>query len=192
MPGLGVDRRWAMITAGWGAAYAIYRGYYALGGLAGLPGVVRSDARGTFHAINLAAVIVLLLGAAAPLVMLRLWRSRLWVGCVVACWAVTVGCVMHALIDITQRCLSLSGQLWISYPTDLWASVDRRAADLQDLLANEPWFLIEGLLFACLALLHLRGRGRLGFIITALLTTAAFVTVGMLASTGHLARVVVG
>jgi len=28
----------------------------------------------------------------------------------------------------------------------VWLSFDRHAADMQDLLLNEPWFLIEGLL----------------------------------------------
>jgi len=187
-----VDRRWAVIAGGWGGLYAIYRAYYAFGGLAGLPGVLRPDAHGTFRLINIVAVVVLLLGAAAPLLMLRFWGTRLWLGCVAACWAVAVGCIMHALIDITQRVLSLTGLISVSYPGDLWAGVDRHAADMQDLVGNEPWFLIEGLLFAGLALLHLRGRGRLTFVITALLAVTAFVTVGMLSSTGHLARVVVG
>jgi hypothetical protein len=187
-----VDHRWAIIAAGWGALYASYRAYYAVGGLAGLPGVLRSDAHGTFQLINTIAAIVLLLGAAAPLLMLAFWDTRLWPACVVACWAVAIGCIMHALIDIAQRVLSLAGLLAVSYPTDLWASVDRHAADLQDLLANEPWFLIEGLLFAWLALLHLRGRARLTFAITAVPAIAVFVASGMLTSTGYLARVVVG
>jgi hypothetical protein len=188
----GVDRRWALIAGGWGGLYAIYRAYYACGGLAGLPGVLRSDAHGTFRLINAIAVVVLLVGAAAPVLMLRFWSTRLRLGCIAACWAVAVGCVMHALIDITQRVLSLTGLISVSYPADLWAGVDRHAADMQDLVGNEPWFLVEGLLFAGLALLHLHGRARLIFVITALLAVAAFVTIGMLSSTGHLARVVVG
>lgn len=191
-PDVAVDRRWAMIAAGWGALYALYRTYYALGGLAGLPGVLRADAHRTFELINLIAVLLLVLGAAAPILMLRFWNTRLWLGCVAVCWAVAVGCIMHALIDSAQRVLSLAGSLTVAYPTELWASVDRRAADLQDLMGNEPWFLIEGLLFAGIALLHLRGRGRLTFVISALLAIAAFVAAGLLASTGHLARVVVG
>jgi hypothetical protein len=44
-----------------------------------------------------------------------------------------VGCSMHALIDIIERVLSLAGLLRIEYPSTVWASIDRRAADLQDL-----------------------------------------------------------
>ena len=58
-----------------------------------------------------------------------------------ACWIVSVGCIMHPSIDIGQRVLSLSGVLHMQYP--LWASIDVRAADLQDLLFNEPWFFVE-------------------------------------------------
>jgi hypothetical protein len=66
------------------------------------------------------------------------------------CWLVAVGCSMHALIDIVQRVLSLAGLLRIEYPSSVWASIDRHAADLQDLFFNEPWFLIEGLGFGAL------------------------------------------
>jgi hypothetical protein len=40
--------------------------------------------------------------------------------------------------------LSLAGLLRIEYSPTVWASIDRRAADLQDLFFNEPWFLVEG------------------------------------------------
>src|SRR5688500_9857382 len=61
------------------------------------------------------------------------------------CWVIAVGCIMHALIDSIERILSLAGLLTIEYPAAVWASIDRRAADLQDLFFNEPWFLLEGL-----------------------------------------------
>jgi hypothetical protein len=48
--------------------------------------------------------------------------------------------------------LSLTGVHAQSYPPGLWLSIDRQAADLQDLLFNEPWFFIEGCLWAVLGL----------------------------------------
>ena len=99
---------------------------------------------------------------------------------------------MHAIIDMTQRVLSLLGQFTVIYPMDLWASVDRRAADLQDLFGNEPWFLIEGLLFATIGMLNLSLRGRRVFVVTAVVAITVSVTVGLLTATGHLGRVIVG
>jgi hypothetical protein len=40
---------------------------------------------------------------------------------------------MHALIDSIERVLSLAGLLRIEYPSTIWATIDRRSADLQDL-----------------------------------------------------------
>jgi hypothetical protein len=45
---------------------------------------------------------------------------------------------MHAFIDSIQRVLSLAGLLRIEYPPTVWASIDRRAADLQDLSSTSP------------------------------------------------------
>jgi hypothetical protein len=56
-------------------------------------------------------------------------------------WMIAVGCCVHAFVDIIQRVLSLTGQLRIDNPRVGMASTDHRAADLQDLLLNEPWFL---------------------------------------------------
>jgi len=56
---------------------------------------------------------------------------------------------MHATIDIARRVLSLIGMLYIQYP--FWTSIDTRASDLQDRLFNEPWFLVEGMLWGAIA-----------------------------------------
>jgi hypothetical protein len=40
--------------------------------------------------------------------------------------------------------MSVTGTITISYP--FWRSIDRQQTDMQDLLFNEPWFLIEGLI----------------------------------------------
>ncbi|HEY6933630.1 MAG TPA: hypothetical protein VI452_09540 [Marmoricola sp.] len=57
---------------------------------------------------------------------------------------------MHAFVDGVLRLLSLTGVHPTQLPPGLWRSFDRRASDLQDLLLNEPWFLIEGLLWLAL------------------------------------------
>jgi hypothetical protein len=59
---------------------------------------------------------------------------------------------MHALTLWTLRILSLGGVHPMHVPPGLWLSIDRRKADLQDLLFNEPWFFVEGCLWAVFAL----------------------------------------
>jgi hypothetical protein len=88
--------------------YATYRGYYAFGGIAGMIGVPRSWSE--FRHLNVVAVGVLLVAAIVPLAALPLWRRRGPRRALLAlCWAVAVGCVMHALIDDVQRVVSLAG-----------------------------------------------------------------------------------
>jgi hypothetical protein len=140
----------SLVAGGWAFLYALYRGYYAVGGTVALPGTLASP--GQFQLINAVAAALLLGAAILPVVTLPLW-SRChprWV-LLGLCWVVAVGCCMHALIDVTERVLSLAGLLDIHYPATIWASVDSRAADLQDLLFNEPWFLLEGLAWGALA-----------------------------------------
>ena len=117
---------------------------------------------GQFQLINLAAVVVLAVAAVLPVAMLPLWArrgSRLVL--LALCWVVAVGCCMHALIDMAQRVLSLAGLVHIHYPP-LWATINDRAADLQDLFGNEPWFLLEGLAFGALGWIALGPAGRGG------------------------------
>ena len=112
--------------------------------------LIRPGSEGQFQLINLAAVVVLAVAAVLPVAMLPLWAwrgSRLVL--LALCWVVAVGCCMHALIDMAQRVLSLAGLVHIHYPP-LWATVNDRAADLQDLIGNERWFLLEGLAFGAL------------------------------------------
>ena len=186
-------RTLAWTTAGWSALYALYRGYYAFGGTLALPGRLRDDAHGTFAAINTFAMVVLLLGAGAALVAPWIRSTRFRIPYAVGCWAVAVGCVMHALVDMTVRVLSIGGALAVAYPSALWASVDARAADLQDLFGNEPWFLVEGVLFGAIGVLCVRSRrGRRAFLLSAVLATAVAVGIGLLTASGHLPRVIIG
>ena len=45
---------------------------------------------------------------------------------------------MHALVDDIQRVLSLAGLLHIEY--QYYITVDRRVADIQDLVSTKPGF----------------------------------------------------
>ena len=109
------------VAAGiWGLCYAAYRGCYAAGGTALLPGTIRPGSEGQFQLINLAAVVVLAVAAVLPVAMLPLWArrgSRLVL--LALCWVVAVGCCMHALIDMAQRVLSLAGLVHILFPDGL-------------------------------------------------------------------------
>lgn len=141
--------RLSVAACSWGALYGVYRLYYGLGGTGFIPGELSSAA--TFRYINLFAAAVMLVLAVLPIVMYRVRNSARWKHWVlIVCWLVAVACCSHALIDIVQRILSLTGHLQIHYPSSIWYTVNYKEADLQDLFGNEPWFLIEGLLFAAI------------------------------------------
>jgi hypothetical protein len=179
------------LAAVWALLYALYRAYYALGGDAGMFGVPVSESQ--WRQINAVGAVILLVGAAAPLILLRLWRQpRVRPVLLALCWIVTVGCVMHALVDATQRLLSLSGMLTMNFP--FWATIDRRQSDLQDLLLNEPWFLIEGLLWGAIAWTGglSRSSRRNVWIISALVAIVALTIVGLLSAFGVIGKLIVG
>ena len=181
---------WA--AAGWALGYAAYRGYYALGGTGFLPGTPVPG--GQFRRINAAATVILLAAAILPLAALPLWsRRRVRLLLLAVCWVVAVVCCGHALIEGTERVLSLAGRLSIDYPASVWASVDRRVADLQDLYLNEPWFLLEGLAFGALGWLNVRGgRGRRWWVGSVAVAALVALAVGLLSAAGLIGRVVVG
>lgn len=141
-------RHVAIATAllGWGLGYAAYRGYYAAGGQLGMFGRPTSDTQ--FRVVNAAGAGIVLLGALLPAVLVRSgsWRRAR----PVLAWVSGVGCCMHAFVDGTLRLLSVTGVHPTQLPTQFWSSFDRQASDLQDLLLNEPWFLVEGLLWIAL------------------------------------------
>jgi hypothetical protein len=187
-----VRTRLSVAMGVWALGYAIYRGYYAAGGTWLLPGTIRPGSAAQFQLINLAAAIILGVAAVLPVAVLPLWPRR-WPRRVLLtlCWLVAVGCCMHAVIDMTERVLSLAGLLTIHYPA-LWASVDRRDADLQDLFGNEPWFLLEGLAFAALGWTALDpGRARRWWTASAVAAIAALIVIGLLSATGVIGQAVV-
>lgn len=181
------------VAAGiWGLCYAAYRGYYAAGGTAFLPGTVRPGSESQFRLINLAAVVVLAVAAVLPVAVLPLWgRRRARPVLLALCWVAAVGCCMHALIDMVQRVLSLAGLVHIHYPP-MWATIDNRSADLQDLLGNEPWFLMEGLAFGALGwITRGPGRPRRRWAGSALAATGVLTLIGLLSVTGVIGKVIV-
>ncbi|HET7035091.1 MAG TPA: hypothetical protein VFI42_05355 [Thermomicrobiaceae bacterium] len=179
------------LAAAWALLYALYRGYYALGGTIGMFGTPVSESQ--WRQVNAIGAAILLAAAIAPLVLLRLWPwQRLRPFLLAFCWLVAVGCVMHALIDAAQRVLSLAGLLTIDLP--YWATIDRRKADLQDLLWNEPWFLVEGLLWAAIAWTAGLDRSprRTLWAGSALAAIAALTVVGILSALGVIGKLIVG
>jgi hypothetical protein len=182
----------SVAVAVWGFGYALYRSYYALGGTRWLPGVPADLTQ--FRFINAAAVIILAIAAALPIAMLPLWRRpRVRPVLPAVCWLIAVGCAMHALIDSIERILSLAGLLRIEYPTEVWASFDHRTADLQDLLFNEPWFLLEGLGHAALAWIVLgAGSRRRWWVGSAIAAALVLTVIGLLSATGVIGKVIIG
>jgi hypothetical protein len=173
----------AVALAVWAAGYAAYRFYYALGGQLGMIG--RPAPALHFRRDNLVGGAIILLAALLPLIAVSAWRHppvRRLVA--VAGWIAAVGCCMHALTLMTLRVLSLTGVRPTHYSAGLWLSIDRRRADLQDLVFNEPWFFIEGCLWALFALTALqpasRRRWRRSAVVACLLAAA----VGLLSGLG--------
>jgi hypothetical protein len=165
-----------VLASAWALVYAAYRGYYALGGTVGLIGRPVSESR--LQAINAAGAAIILVAAVLPWLMLVSARFRRITPALG--WLVTVGCCMHALVDATLRVFSLAGVHPTRLPSSVWVSYDRRSADLQDLLLNEPWFLVQGLLWAALTLWVVRRARRRGWLVSASVATAALTAVGVL------------
>jgi hypothetical protein len=138
----------------------------------------------TWRLINAVAAVLLVIAAVLPVATARQWRRRRARTALLAlCWLVAVGCVMHALVDDTIRLLSLAGVLQMHFP--FFASIDRRASDLQDLFLNEPWFLGEGLLWGALGWTGLTTtRSRRLWLAGALVATAALTVNGVLSAAG--------
>ncbi|MFL6295295.1 MAG: hypothetical protein ACJ75M_05565, partial [Actinomycetes bacterium] len=138
MGGQGCSARLAAVGAGERGPWGVGAGVRALPrllrgeGTLLLPGKPADPAQ--FRLINAVAAVILVIAAALPIAVLPLWRipRARWV-LLAVCWAVAVGCCTHALINSIQRVLSLAGLLRIEYPPMVWAWIDRRAADLQDL-----------------------------------------------------------
>lgn len=196
VPSTASQRHWrpglvavTLATSGWGLLYAVYRGYYGFGGTAGMFGSPTSEAQ--WRAVNLAGAAILLVVAVLPVAALPLWRRarfrRVLLG---MCWVLAVGFVMHALVADAQRVLSLAGVVDVHYP--FFTVVDKHAADIQDLVFNETWFLAEGLLWGVLALMILGpAPARRWWVGTATAATAALTATGLLSALHVIGRTVI-
>jgi hypothetical protein len=144
-----------------------------------------------WRAINLVAAAILLAVALLPVAALPLW-PRQWPRRVLlaSCWVLAVGFVMHGLVSDTQRVLSLAGVAHLRYP--FFTAIDKHAADIQDLVFNETWFLAEGLLWAVLALTVLGpSPARRWWTGTAIAATAALTATGALSTLHVVGRIVI-
>lgn len=172
--------------------YGLYRAYYGLGGTFGMFGVPTADAQ--WRGINLVAAALLLGAAVLPLVALPLW-SKAWPRRILlsVAWVIVVACIGHALIDDVLRILSLAGRYDVAYPPEVWISVDRHAADLQDLVFNETWFLLEGALWLAIGwTVFGPSWARRLWAGSAMVAIGVATVVGILSGFGILGRTVIG
>lgn len=128
-----------------------------LGGTVGSIGVPVSV--GQLRAVNAVGAVVIF---GAALLAIPAWRRRARPRsrnpAMVIGWVAAVGCCMHALVDIPLRVLSLTGLRATTFPPGVWLSINHRVADLQDVLVNEPWFFVEGVLWAALVRVYASSR----------------------------------
>jgi len=178
----------AWVLALWAFAYACYRAYYAAGGSVGMIGEPLSDE--DFRAINAVGAAIILVAAVLPPIAVRVPALRRALP--VLGWLTAVGCCMHALVNGTLRVLSLTGVHPTVLPEDVWRSYDRQVADLQDLLLNEPWFLVEGLLWAALGLMFVTARRRRAWILYAVAACLTLTVIGVLSGLGVIGSFRVG
>ncbi|HET8777118.1 MAG TPA: hypothetical protein VFN76_05620 [Candidatus Limnocylindria bacterium] len=183
-------RQLLWLAAAWALWYAAYRAYYALGGTFGMFGTPVSFA--DWRLVNGLGAALIVGAAGLPIATVGLWkRPRGRLALLAFGWTAFVGCVMHALVSGVMRVLSLAGAVTIDYP--FWAEIDTRAADLQDLFFNEPWFLIEGLLWAAMCLVALGpGPARQRWLLSAIAAIGVLTAIGLLSGTGVIGRFVIG
>lgn len=65
-------------------------------------------------------------------------------------------------------------------PASLWRSVDRHTADLQDVLLNEPWVLVEGLLGVTFGLALVGASRRRAWLLSAAAACLLLIVAGVL------------
>jgi hypothetical protein len=164
----------------WSFWYAAYRAYYALGGQVGMFGEPTSIPQ--WRQINAFGAAVIFLASIIPLLALRTNAVRRALPAIG--WIAAVGCCMHALVDVTLRILSITGVHPTELPPSVWRSFDRQAADVQDLLLNEPWFFVEGVLWAALAIVRVDVSRRRAWMVSAIAMCVALAIAGVLSGVG--------
>ncbi len=170
----------ALPLAVWSFAYAGYRAYYAFGGQIGQIGEPVSP--GQYRVINAVGAGVIAFAGVLPLIALRMAPLRRALPALG--WMGAVGCCMHALVDILLRLLSVTGVRPTQLPPTVWRSFDRQLADLEDLLLNEPWFFVEGLLWGALGIGFVRAFRQRTWVVSAVVACAVLTGVGLLSGLG--------
>ncbi len=133
----------------WSIVYMFPHLYWALGGTLGLSILKPSISEiPQWELINWIASAILTAAGLLGIVLIYFWNSKLlkgllltitWAGCSVA--------ASHGIYGIIHRLLQIAGIIEVeSGPFN----VGEHAYVLWDLLLFEPWFLIEGILFAVL------------------------------------------
>jgi hypothetical protein len=185
---IGDFKRVALALAVWSFAYAGYRAYYAAGGQLGMIGEPISPAQ--LRTINAIGAAIIFGAGFLPLVALRVHAVRRVLP--LLCWIAAVGCCMHAMVDVTLRIYSLTGIHPTQLPASVWRSFDRHTADMQDLLLNEPWFLVEGLLWATLGRAVVQPPRRRVWLSTVAIASVMLSIVGVLSGLGIIGTFTIG
>ena len=143
------DRLWLFATAlsAWSLLYVLPHLYWAVGGEVGFSALKPSaTAQEGWQAINAAASVILLLPVAIGLALPRTRSHRLWRALLfAACLGGASIAVSHGVYGLVYRVLNIVGVVDVDgrgftmaeHPWVLW-----------DIFVFEPWFLIEGVLFA--------------------------------------------
>jgi len=130
-------------AAAWGFIFALVHAYWAVGGRLGLPADLDLRAHTALFVVDVAAVPLCLLAAAAALtadgrIGRRLAMRWGWIGCV----AVAVLCVLHSVPP-------LSSAVWDALTTSALPETSR---ERHALYLYEPWWLVGGILFTATAI----------------------------------------
>ncbi len=129
-----------------------------MGGQWWLPGGATTTAIPALRPANWAMSVLLLVGAILLVALARPANLRIPAGLLlVPIWIGAAVCVSHGLFGMVTKGLYVSGlHAAVSYPLGHWTAAQKSTSAARDLMAFEPWFLLEGVLLA------LAGRSFLG------------------------------
>ena len=135
-----------MALAVWSVAYMVPHVYWALDGTIGLSALKPSaPALPEWRAINWAATVVLAVPALIALALMRARPGAFKASLLIASLAGAAIAAGHGVYGIVYRSLTVAGVVDVDGQS---FDASRHGWVVWDLLVFEPWFLIEGLLFA--------------------------------------------
>ena len=130
----------------WSVVYMVPHLYWALGGTIGLSALKPSaPALPEWRAINWAATFVLAMPALIALALMRTGPGAFKAGSLMASLAGAAIAAGHGVYGIVYRSLTVAGVVAVGGQS---FDASRHGWVVWDLVVFEPWFLIEGLLFA--------------------------------------------